>query len=46
MDWGMQRKREKKIGREMDEGNKKMGKGVDRETETLIEERRYGDREE
>lgn len=37
---------ERKIGREMDEGDKEMGKGIDREVETLIEARRYGEREE
>lgn len=30
----------------MDEGDNEMGKGVDREMVTLIEESRYGDREE
>lgn len=30
----------------MDEGDEEMRKGIDREVETLIEERRYEDREE
>lgn len=42
----MQGKGERKIGREMDEVDKEMGKGIDGEVGALIEERRYGDREE
>lgn len=42
----MQGKGERTNGREMNEGDKEMGKGIDREVETLIEKRRYGDREE
>ncbi len=34
------------IGSEMEEEDKEMGKWIDGEVETLIEQRRYGDREE